>query len=128
MELSTFAYTIGVVELLFGLPLLFYTKHTVKWLEKAFKDDVQMRVLGAFMAILGTLVLVEDNVVSLDPRGLVVLMAWMVFLKGLIYSWWPHTATKMRKSFMKNEAALTLGGTAATAIGLLLFYAGMILS
>jgi uncharacterized protein YjeT (DUF2065 family) len=127
MELSTFAYTIGIIELLFGLPLLFYSKPTVKWLDKAFKDDVQMRVIGGIMTVLGALVLIEGYEISADPAGLVILMAWAVFLKGMMYTWWPQTAVNMKKKLMKSEAMLTLGGIAATAIGVLLVYAASIL-
>ena len=127
MELSTFAYTIGVIELLIGLPLLFYSKQTLKWLDKAFKDDVQMRVIGVFMAILGALILIEDYEVSLEPDGLVILIAWATFLKGIMYAWWPQTAVNMKKKLMKSEAVLTLGGIAATIIGVLLMYAGSII-
>lgn len=127
MELSTFAYTIGILELLFGLPLLFYSKQTMKFLDKFFKDDVEMRVVGALMTVLGALVLIDGYDISADPKGLVILMAWAVFLKGLMYAWWPQTAVNMKKKFMKSEATLTFGGIAATAIGVLLVYAGSIL-
>jgi uncharacterized protein YjeT (DUF2065 family) len=123
MELSTFAYTIGIIELIIGLPLLFYSKQTMKWIDKVFKDDVMMRVIGIIICILGALVLVEDYEVSADPEGLVILVAWLVFLKGLLYAWWPQTAIKMKKNFMKSEATLTFGGIAATVIGVLLLYA-----
>ncbi|MAE68469.1 hypothetical protein CL635_01510 [bacterium] len=127
MELTTFAYTIGIIELIVGLPLLFYSKQTMKWIDKAFKDDVQMRVIGVFMAILGALVLIEDYEVSAEPDGLVILIAWLVFLKGLMYCWWPQTAINLKKKWVKNDAAITFGGIAAVAIGVLLVYAGSIL-
>ena len=127
MELSTFAYAIGIFELIFGLPLLFYSKQTMKCVEKAFKDDFQIRFIGVIMTIVGALVLVEKYEISASPEGLVILVAWLVFLKGLIFAWWPQTAITMKKKFMKNEAALTLAGIAATAVGLLLLYAGSVL-
>lgn len=127
MELSTFAYTIGIIELLFGLPLLFYSKATMKFLDKFFKDEIEMRVVGVFMTILGALVLVNGYTISADPAGLVTLMAWAVFLKGLIYAWWPQTAVNMKKKFMKSETTLAFGGIAGTAMGVLLVYAGSIL-
>jgi uncharacterized protein YjeT (DUF2065 family) len=128
MELATFAYTIGVIELLVGIPLLFYSKPTLKWLDKFLKaDDVQIRILGAIIAVLGALVLMENYEVSLEPDGLVILVAWLVFLKGVMFAWWPSTAVKMKRKFMKNEAALTLSGITAVTIGLLLMYAGSIL-
>ena len=127
MELSTFAYTIGIIELLVGLPLLFYTKQTVKWIDKVFKDDVTMRIMGVLMTVLGALVLIEGYEVDLDPEGLVRLIAWATMLKGLMYTWWPQTAAKMKKQWLKGDATLTLGGIAATVVGLLLLYAGSIL-
>ena len=126
MELATFAYTIGVIELIVGLPLLFYSKSTLKVFDKFFKDDFQMRFTGTLMAVLGSLVLVESYEVSLDPEGLIILMAWLVFVKGLMYAWWPQPAVNMKKKFMKSEAALTFGGIAASVIGVLLVYGASI--
>ncbi len=127
MELHTFAYTVGIMELLIGLPLLFYSKSVMKWIDKLFKDEPMMRVLGAFMVILGGLVLINGYEISSSPAGLVTLVAWLTFLKGVVWSWYPQTAINMKKKWAKNEALLTFGGLAATGIGFLLMYAGSVL-
>ena len=126
MELSTFAYTIGVIELLFALPLLFYSKQTAKWMDKFMKDDVQMRVIGAFMTILGALVILDSPTVSLTAEGLVRLLAWACFVKGIMYCWWPKVAANMKKKWLKEDTMLTVGGVLACAVGILLLYAGSI--
>ena len=127
MELSTFAYTIGIFELLFALPMLFYSKQTVKWIDRFFKDDVTVRIVGSLLAVLGALVILEDYEVALTPEGLVRLIAWACFLKGLMYAWWPQTAVRMKKKWLKGDATLTLGGILASAVGVLLLYAGSII-
>lgn len=124
MEITTFAYTVGVLELLFGLPLVFYGKQTMKWVDKLLKDELHMRVLGALLTVLGTLVLVNGYEIGTDAEGFIRLLAWLVFLKGLIYAWWPATAARIKKKWLKSEATLTFGGLIATALGVLLMYLG----
>lgn len=126
MELSTFANTVGILELLVGLPLVFYTKPFMKWIDKVMKEEPLMRMMGAIITVLGGLVLLEDFRIYPDIEGFVILIAWLVFLKGIVWTWYPQTAIRMKKKWAKNDAALTLGGLSATAIGLLLLYAGMV--
>lgn len=127
MELDTFAYTIGIMELLIGLPLLFYSKQAMKWFDAFLKDDTSVRLLGTLLAILGALVLIDGYEVSLDPEGLIRLVAWLCMLKGIMLTWWPKTAMQMKKNWFKGDTMATLGGTLGVAIGCLLMYGGSIL-
>ena len=127
MELQTFAYTIGVLELIVGIPIVFYTKASMKWIDKFMKDDITLRIVGVIFTILSTLVLIEDHTVTAELDGIIRLLAWLLFLKGLMYAWWPQTAIQLKKQWIKNESMLTVGGAAACAIGVLLFYAGSML-
>lgn len=127
MELSTFAYTIGILEILIGLPLVFYPKPARKWLDKMLKEELSMRMIGALLAVVAALVLIEDYTVDLTPVGLVLLVAWLTFFKGIMWAWWPQTAVQMKKKWFKGEGMITFGGLAATAIGVLLIYGGTIL-
>lgn len=124
MQLSTFAFTIGILELLIGLPLVFYPKPTIKWVDKLFKEELSMRIIGVFMTILGALVLIDGYEVSAGPAGAIRLVAWLVFFKGILWAWWPQTAVHLKKKWAKNDALMTFGGVMATAIGVLLIYGG----
>lgn len=127
MELSTFAITIGIIDLLFGLPLVFYPKASRKWLDKFIKEEMLNRVLGSLLVILGALVLLDGYMVGTDPEGIVRLVAWLILFKGLMWAWWPETAMDLKKKWFKKDGYMTFGGLAATAIGVLLLYAGTIL-
>ncbi len=127
MEISTYAYTIGMLELLVGLPLLFYSKKMMKWMDRLTKEDVLMRTIGAIMVILSGLVLIDDYRVGSDVEGLVRFVAWLIFLKGILWTWWPDTVMRLKKKWAKSEALLTLGGIIAVSIGIALMYAGMML-
>ena len=126
MELATFAHTVGVMELLIGIPLLFHSKQTLKWVDRAMKDDTIMRVLGALFVIIGSLVLLDEYEVTSDPEGIIRLVAWALTIKGVIWAWWPKVAWDWKKKWLKSEATVTLGGLVATAVGVLLVYAGSI--
>ena len=127
MELSTFAYTVGILELLVGLPLLFYSRSMMKWLDRMMKEDVTMRMVGGLMVILGGLTLIDDYRIGTDVEGLVRLVAWLIFLKGILWAWWPGAAMELKRKWAKSEALLTLGGILAVAIGIAMMYAGMLL-
>ena len=126
MELSTFANTIGMLELLVGLPLVFYSKSFMKWVDKTMKEETLMRVIGALITVLGGLVIIDDYMITADMEGFVRLVAWLIFLKGILWTWYPQTAVKIKKKWAKNDAVLTFGGLAAVAVGVLLLYAGMV--
>ena len=125
MEISTFAYTVGILELLVGFPLLFYSKKTMKWMDRLTKEDVIMRVIGALMTVLAALVLIDDYRIGSDLEGLVRFVAWLIFLKGILWTWWPETALKIKKRWARSEALLTLGGIIAVCFGVAMMYAGM---
>ena len=83
-----------------------------------------MRVIGTIITVLGALVLINGYRIGTDPEGIVRLVAWLIFLKGLMWTWWPQTASQIKKKWFKSEAVMTFGGLIATAIGILLVYAG----
>ncbi|MCB9808489.1 hypothetical protein H6770_04520 [Candidatus Peribacteria bacterium] len=127
MELSTFAITIGVLEILIGLPLVLYPKSTMKWLDKMFKEELMMRTLGALMTVLGALVVIQNYEVSVTVEGGIRLVAWLTFFKGITWAWWPETAVRMKKKWGKSQQRMTFGGVMATAIGMLLMYGATLL-
>ena len=128
MTLSTFAYIIGLTELLVGLPFLLYPDKTAAWLSKAMKEDLWMRTIGAFMLFLCFIVLKENpGPVDGTVSGLVRLLAWLGLIKGIIYAWWPHFAGNWRKTLLQKKSVRPVWGLLAIIVGALLIMAGNLL-
>lgn len=113
----------GILELLFGLPMLLSPQKTVHWMQKALKDDLWMRTIGALFLILCFFVLLENPDLGPLPtkmHGLVKLFAWMGALKGLLYCWYPDLPRDARTAMLAKSSIPFIGGLAATIIGILL--------
>lgn len=127
MEILTFANSIGILDILIGLPLLLYPKQSRKWLDHLCKEEQLIRIIGALMAMYAGGILLGGYYVDLTPVGLLQLVAWLVFLKGLTWAWFPGFVQQMKKKWLKSDTILTISGLAATAIGSLLVYAGSVM-
>ena len=128
MTLSVFAYTIGIISLLFGLPQLLFPKETTAWLFRAMEEDVVMRVVGGLFVVLSFLTLLPDHSVGTDVAGLVRLMAWAAGLKGVIICYWPEWRTRIARRVLAKEEMKLLHGVLMITFGVLFFLAGRVLS
>jgi hypothetical protein len=131
MDLALFATTIGLVELLIGLPFLFSTKKTVKWLKGFMREDVLLRIVGGVLLLLGALTLIDEYGRGVTYGGgldgFVRLIAWLVAIKGILLAWWPGWVWKMSKKWLDNEGLLSLGALAKVLLGIFLLWAGTVL-
>lgn len=122
MELSTFSLTVGILELLIGIPLLLAGGPALKFLSKVIADDFHMRVLGALFFIICVVTLYREGMtVGTDAEGLITLVAWIGAIKGITAAWQPKTLASLSGSFLKPSMALVLG-VLGTAFGVLLIY------
>jgi uncharacterized membrane protein len=129
MTLATFAYIVGIIELLFGLPMLVSSKKAAAWIRKAFQDDVLIRVIGALFLVISVLVLLtEGTQIGTDVPGLIRLVAWLTVVKSLIFAWFPDVARDVRDKWLADSGMRTLWGLLATTIGVLFLLAGRALS
>lgn len=122
MDYSTFAFVIGIILILEGIPLSFATAKAEKWINAFMKDDIHPRVAGVLMVIIAALFLREGYEISADFEGIVRFLGWIVALKGVLYTWWPEDINSFRKSFFKNQSTLALSGMVAAALGIVLVY------
>ncbi len=120
MELSTFAYTIGIIELLIGIPMLIKHEVAAKWVLKFLDDDVTSRVVYGILAILGGTVLFENSAITYTPEGFVVFIAWVVTIKGVVMAWAPHLVDMYKKQWLENYTLQLTAGSAATLLGIVL--------
>ncbi|MBU0766197.1 hypothetical protein KKF55_00190 [Patescibacteria group bacterium] len=126
MELHTFAYTIGIIELLIFIPMLVSGSKAVAWMQRFVANDLAIRSLGGVMVIIGVLVLVGDWSIGLDPAGLIRLVAWATLIKGLFASWKPNVL-KRNMTLLSSAGMRPIISVVGILIGVLLIYgAGLV--
>ena len=128
MSLATFAYTLSVLELLVGIPMLIAPGKTIAWMKKLMQEDITLRVFSSLLVILGGLVLVENATIGADVPGLLRLLAWILVIKYVIMCWWPGHMRKKADYFFKKSGMVPFFGLAAVIVGVLLIMAGNSLS
>ena len=126
MELSTFAFILGILELSIGIPIVFAAKDATKILNKFFKDELHLRFSGALMIMIAASVLQDGYQIGSDVAGVLRTVAWLMALKGVFYLWWPDSLGSLRKQFLGSEAGVSFWGMVAVAVGLLLVYASVV--
>lgn len=128
MDLSTFAYIIGPLELLIGIPLLIKPDTAAKWVLDFVKNHTLMRVLGAVLTVIGVLVLADDYSIGSDAAGLLRLVAWIVLIKGVFLAWYPEKAGELSERHLSVPAMRFVAGFIAVIIGVLFMVAGKTLA
>ncbi|MBT3835169.1 hypothetical protein HOF56_02870 [Candidatus Peribacteria bacterium] len=124
MSIESFAYMIGIIELLIGIPLLVRPKETTKWIEKFMKEDHLMRTIGGLFLVVSFLILKDDPSVGTDIPGLIRLVAWLLAAKSLIMCWCPKCVEGVKKMWLRDADMQLLGGLLAIVVGVLLIMAG----
>lgn len=128
MTLSTFAYIIGFLEILVGVPLIIAPDKTMSWLRKMLDEDALIRVTGAAFIIIGFFVLKDDYSVGTDVPGLIKLVAWITVIKSVIFCWFPQYGRRMHDRFAVIPALRFIWGFLAVIVGCLFFAAGNMLA
>ena len=97
MDLVTFCLIVAVWQLMIGIPALIHPARFEKWFQAAREQDLLMRVVGCLWVVVPVLVLFEDASVKFDDvvEGVVQLMAWVTFIKCVIFCWWPQQLIDM---------------------------------
>ncbi len=125
MPLSTFAFAIGIIECVVGLPMMLFPRATGAWLLGLMEEERLLRVLSVLSLILCGLVLLENPSVSLETDGLVRLVAWMGAIKGLLHCWFPKVLGGLGRAMLSRPAVVSAFGLFAIGFGGALFWAGM---
>lgn len=127
MELSTFAYIIGTLMFLVCLPMLVSPAKTVAYLKKVIEDDTSLRTWGGIYVVVSVLVLKEGVEIGTDASGLFRLLAWAMFIKGLVIAWSPKSIKPMQMKVLNNKGALPVHAIIGIVVGVLCFYgAGLV--
>ena len=124
MELSTFSYMLGIIELLMGIPLLLCPGSAGQWMLKLTKDEVLLRVLGALFLVISFLALRKDFTIGTDIAGLIRLVAWVAAIKSLISCWFPQWHARRAERLLSIPVLPRLLGLLAVGFGVLFLMAG----
>ena len=128
MTIATFAFTLGILELLFGLPMLVNPTATRDWLLKFVKNIELYRIIGAAFLIVCALPLFAEPRVTADLAGVIRAIAWFGAVKCLVICWWPGWLASMGERMMASTAVCRLWGAVATGAGVFFTWAGFTLT
>lgn len=128
MPLSAYATTIGLVCLLFGIPMVVSPEKTTHWIFRVMDNDPLIRIIGTLFLVLTVLALQEDPTIGMDVEGLVKLLAWATGIKALIMCWWPEWLCSVSRRMLAQPWCRGLKSAGSLAFGVLLIWAGATLS
>lgn len=131
MSLSSFSLVIGVFFYVFGFPLVFSDEKHLAWRRKFLKDENMLRLIAVAIISVAVTTLRRQYAVSADGEGAIVLIAWIVLLKGLFMAWWPARfgayREKIEDSLLDSAAMQMFVGFLMVILGALFTYMGFIL-
>ncbi len=127
MSLATFAYVIGIIELLVGIPLIVAPDKTMAWMKRTLDQDALLRSMGAVFLIMGFFVLKDNYSIGKDVAGLIRLVAWITVVKSFMLVWFPNYVRTMHERWSAVPAMRFLWGFLAVLVGVLFMYAGNML-
>lgn len=127
MTLPIFCLVVGVVELLFGVPMLVAPQKATAWLLRLLKEDLLIRCAFAGFLVLSLAVLSEDARVGTDLAGVVRLLAWLTAVKSLVWCWAAPWQVRLSERFLAMPGLRLLMGPLAVAVGLFFLWASVTL-
>lgn len=132
MSLSSFSLILGVLFYVFGFPLIFSDEKHLTWRRKFLKDENMLRLIAVFVIAVAVTTLKRQYTISADGEGAIVLIAWIVLLKGLFMAWWPRNFGQYREmmedSLLDSPAMQMFTGCIMVILGALFTYLGIMLA
>ncbi len=104
MELSLLlAKSIGLILMLVAAALLF-NKKNIAFLFKLYRHPETVLFTGMLETILGVLFVLNHNIWTLDYRGIITFIGWILLLRGLGRLLFPQRVTKMLTKYKKMQS------------------------
>lgn len=132
MALSSFALILGVMCYVFGFPLVFSDEKHLAWRRKFLKDENMLRLVAVVVISVAVTTLKRQWQYTPDAEGAIVIVAWIVLLKGLFMAWWPATFAqyreKMEDYLLDTQAMQMFVGFVMVLLGAFFTYLGLILA
>ena len=121
MEISLIAAKLlGTYLIISGLFLITRGKTVPHLLKDFFEHPAIVYLAGAFLIVLSSLFLIQNNVWDGTWRTIITAFAWIVLLKGVAYILAPEALHKLVGKKLLEK--VNLYGIIAIVIGLFLFY------
>ncbi|REJ64889.1 MAG: hypothetical protein DWQ31_19925 [Planctomycetota bacterium] len=101
MDVATFAFIIGVYEILIGVPMLVAPRDTFRWIIHGQQNhDVLVRAVAALFLIMAALVLWRGAAITASVDGVIRLLAWVTVIKCLGLCWFAPLMLRVRRPFV----------------------------
>lgn len=124
MCLSIFlAQVIGLYLFLVSLAMLVHQQRFKKTMSDLLGNMMMITLSGAFMLVLGLLIVVDHNIWLSDWPVLITIIGWILLLQGLMRLFVPDAFIKMAKD-MQGKVVYTLLCWIRLFIGIYLIWAG----
>jgi hypothetical protein len=124
MSLSIFlAQVIGLYLFLVSLAMLVHHQRFKKTAADLAGIPLMITLTGAFMLILGLLIVVDHNIWTPDWPVVVTIIGWILLLQGLMRLFVPDAFVRMSKD-MQGKMVYTLGCWVRLFVGIYLIWAG----
>lgn len=131
MSLSSFSLILGACFYVFGFPMVFLDEKFLAWRKKIVRDENTLRLAALAVIAVAVTTLRRQWDVSADGEGLIVLLAWIVLIKGALMALFPaavgRTKEKMEKMLLGTQAMQMFVGFVMVLLGALFTYMGLLL-
>jgi hypothetical protein len=106
MELSLLlAKIIGLILMLVAVALLI-NKKNVDLLFSLYKHPEAVFVTGILETVLGVVFILNHNIWTLDFRGIITIVGWILLVRGIGRVLFPSRVTRMLKKFKKMQSVI----------------------
>jgi uncharacterized protein YjeT (DUF2065 family) len=114
---------LGIVLTVSGLSLLFNKKGVRSLIEETTQNQGLLWLFGFFALVMGSILVVLNNVWGSGVQLLVTLIGWLTLIKGAFILLFPNTAVSLSKKWDK-KGLFVFSGLGTLVLGLILLYAG----
>lgn len=116
---------LGVYLVLLGILLIFRQKNIIEIVNDTMKSSSLLFMSAILTLLLGILLILLHNLWVADWRVLVTILAWMIFIKGIIRLYFPEfVRSKIKK--IKGKKIIFITGWVSLVLGLFLVYHGFV--
>ena len=127
MDASIFlAQALGLYFLIVGFALISNGDQLKGLVSKILEDDALLFVTGFIALILGVLMVISHNLWVMDWRIVITLVAWLMFIKGVVRVVFPKKAVNISKKWIKSNTAYYTTSVIVLLLGFFLGYHGFL--
>jgi len=110
MEISIFlAKVFGLYIGILSLLMIFFPARFQVMIDDMLNCPAVLSLSAVITLILGILLIVSHNIWVADWRGVVTVLAWLVFIKGVIRVFAPQSGVNMVKSIESSSYYIAIG-------------------